>query len=196
MTTTLHAPSEPPEYATPWQLDTGVRVKIRPIRPDDEPLVARFHATISERSVYMRYFHLVALERRTEHARLERLCSIDPDREIALVAEHQSPRTGAREILAIGRLVMSPHAQDAEFAVLISDAYQGHGLGTELIRRLVEIGRAAGLARITGEILPENGQMLSICRLLGFDLRYCPQDGIVHAELPLKSIEEHSNVEC
>ena len=79
-------------------------VIIRPIRPEDEPLMVRFHATLSERSVYLRYFHLMKLEQRIAHERLTRMCFIDYDREMALVAERCDPATGEREILGVGRL--------------------------------------------------------------------------------------------
>ena len=72
----------------------------------------------------------------------------------------------------------------AEFAVLISDEFQGHGLGTELLKRLIEIARADGLDRVTADILGENRQMIEICKLLGFRLEY-GGDSVVKAKLDL-----------
>ena len=83
----------------------GGHVTIRPIRPEDEPLMVRFHETLSERSVYLRYFHLMNLEQRTTHERLTRICFIDYDREMALVAVRRNPETGESEILGVGRLM-------------------------------------------------------------------------------------------
>jgi len=167
--------------------DDQTGVLIRPIRPDDEPLIVRFHATLSERSVYFRYFHMMALSCRTAHQRLAKICSVDPAHEIVLVGERKSPEFGDTEIVGVGRLVKAVDKNEAEFAVLISDAFHHHGLGTELVRRLVAIARELKLARVTAEILPENDQMLGICRALGFQTQYCPGEHLVKAELLLKS---------
>jgi acetyltransferase len=153
-------------------------VLIRPIRTEDEPMMARFHATLSERSVYLRYFHMLPLDARIDHARLTRICFIDYEREMVLVAEQE------HEILAVGRLIREEQGNGAEFAVLISDKFQGHGLGTELVKRLIEIARADALDRVTAEILGENRQMIEICKLLGFHLEF-GGEGVVKAELDL-----------
>ena len=77
---------------------------LRPIRPEDEPLMVEFHANISERSVYFRYLHLMGLTQRIAHERLTRVCFIDYDREMALVAEHRDA-AGRASIIGVGRLV-------------------------------------------------------------------------------------------
>jgi acetyltransferase len=177
--------SYPSRFVKPWRFEDGSEVLIRPIRPEDEPLIVHFHATLSERSVYLRYFHMINLDRRVSHDRLIRICFIDYDREMALVAERRDPAAGAREILAVGRLTKAHQANEAEFAVLISDEFQGHGLGTELVRRLIEVAREDKLDRVTADILPENQQMLRVCRLLGFRLRHEVGEGVVKAEFPL-----------
>jgi len=161
-----------------WLLEDSGEVLIRPIRPEDEAMMARFHATVSERSVYLRYFHMLPFDTRVAHERLARICFIDYDREMVLVAEREG------EIVAVGRLVREDQANNAEFAVLISDKFQGHGLGTELLKRLIEIARADGLARVVADILGENRQMIEICKLLGFHLEYAGEN-VVKAELDL-----------
>jgi acetyltransferase len=133
--------SYPAQYVQPCKFPDGAEVLIRPIRPEDKSAIARFHERLSERSVYLRYFHLIDLDRRISHDRLIRICFNDYDRDIALVTEHRNIGTGEQEILAVGRL-RKIDATDAELAVLITDEYQGLGLGTELARRLVEIARA------------------------------------------------------
>src|SRR6185503_15897865 len=94
----------PTQYVTRWNLKNGTSVTIRPIRPEDEPLMVKFHQTLSERSVYYRYFTPLRVEQRVAHERLARLCFIDYEREMALVVEHKNPKTDAREILGVGRL--------------------------------------------------------------------------------------------
>jgi acetyltransferase len=158
----------PIHYAKPWQLRDGTEVNIRPIRPEDEPLVVQFHKTLSEQSVYLRYFNLMKLSRRIAHERLTRICFIDYDREMALVADRKDPETGEHEILGVGRLSQLHGVNEGEFAMLVSDPYQRQGLGTELLRRLVQIGRQEGLERINAEILSENTAMQRVCEKVGF----------------------------
>jgi acetyltransferase len=175
----------PVQYVKPWRLDDGMEILIRPIRPEDEPLMVHFHGTLSERSVYLRYFHLSSLDYRVSHERLRTICFVDYDREIALVAERTNPATAEREILAVGRLARAPQANEAEFAMLIGDAFQHQGLGTEMLQRLVEIARAEKLMRVTADILPENDHMLRVCKLLGFRLNYSTEERVIKAVLML-----------
>ena len=107
----------PTQYVWPWTMKDGTAVTIRPLRPEDEPLMVKFHERLSERSVYMRYFHMIALGQRTAHERMVRICFIDFDREIALVADRKDPRSGEREILAAGRLTREPGTEEAQFSV-------------------------------------------------------------------------------
>jgi acetyltransferase len=79
-------------------------VTIRPIRPEDEPLMVKFHETLSERSVYYRYFQALKLSRCVAHEQLTRACFIDYDRDMALVADYENLETGTHEILALGQL--------------------------------------------------------------------------------------------
>ena len=87
----------PTQYVSPWTSKNGIPLLIRPIRPEDEPLLVQFHETLSERSVAFRYFHAIKLGQRVAHDRLTRTCFIDYDREMALVAEHRDLTTGARD---------------------------------------------------------------------------------------------------
>jgi acetyltransferase len=176
----------PTQYVSHEELRDGTPVTIRPIRPEDEPLMVKFHETLSEESVYMRYFHMMNLDQRTAHERLTRICFIDYDREMALVAEHTDPDTGEREILGVSRLSRRGAAPDeAEFSVLVSDRFQRRGVGTLLVSRILEVGRAEGLRRITAEILFDNRPMQSISKNLGFHLRRDTEEMVVKADLDL-----------
>ncbi len=113
----------PNQYISRAETKDGTPIVIRPIRPEDEPLMVRFHESLSERSVYMRYFYALNLDRRTAHERLTRICFIDYDREMALVAEARNPETGEPEILGVARLSRDHAVPDeAEFALLINDS--------------------------------------------------------------------------
>src|SRR5215217_2223203 len=115
----------PTQYIWAVKTRDGEPVTIRPIRPEDEPLMVEFHESLSEQSVYMRYFHMLGLDQRTAHERLTRICFIDYDREMALVAERTDPETGEKEIMGVARLSRRGGVTDeAEFSVLISDRFQ------------------------------------------------------------------------
>jgi acetyltransferase len=174
----------PSQYVSEWAMKNGATTTIRPIRPEDEPLMAEFHQTLSERSVQLRYFYPMALNQRVEHERLSRLAFIDYDREMALVAEVDNIRTGAPQVIAAGRLIKLYGGEDAEFTILVADAYQGVGLGTEMLRQLVEIGRTEGVQRIYGNILNSNANMLRVTERLGFRL-VGEHDGVMRVELDL-----------
>ncbi len=161
----------PHQYVKPWQLPDGLAVTIRPIRPEDEPLIVTFHQTVSEESIYLRYFHLIKFQARIAHERLTRICFIDYDQEMALVAEHLDAETGAPSILGVARLSRLHGKNEAEFGMLINDRYQGRGIGTELLRSLLVIGQAEGLDRISADILPENKGMQHLCQKLGFTVQ-------------------------
>jgi acetyltransferase len=173
----------PAQYASPWTMKDGTPITIRPIRPEDEPLMVKFHQTLSDRSVHFRYFHPIKLSARTAHERLIRVCFNDYDREIALVAERQD--AAEREILAVTRLSKLPGGHEAEFALLVGDQWQNRGLGTELLRRILQVARDEKVPRVTADILPENSEMQRVCEKLGFRLARDPAEGTVRAETDL-----------
>jgi acetyltransferase len=175
----------PSRYEKKLTLDDGGEIIIRPIRPEDEPLLVNFHRTLSERSVYLRYFHWMKLEQRTEHERLTRMCFIDYDRQMAFVAESHDASRGERRIVGVGRLVKSHTAEEAELAVIVSDGFQKRGIGTEIVRQLVEFARDEKLQRITASVLFENRPMQKVFERVGFTLRQSAEADSLEAELVL-----------
>jgi acetyltransferase len=175
----------PSQYISDWTLANGTKVTIRPIRPEDEPLIVQFHKTLSEESVYFRYFHLIKLSQRITHERLTRICFIDYDREMALVAEYQNPETEAREILAVGRLSKLHDSDAAEFAILVSDKFQYQGLGTELLQRLITVGKNDKICCIYADILANNSGMRRVCEKLGFQIALTTDKTVLRAEIQL-----------
>jgi len=175
----------PTRYVAPWAMKDGTEVTIRPIRPEDEPAMVHFHETLSEQSVYYRYFHMMNLEQRVKHERLTRICFIDYDREMAMVAERRNPQTGNSEILAVARMTKIQWANEAEVAIIVSDQWQGRGLGKELMARLLIVGSDEKLTRLTADILPENRSIMRVCEKLGFTLKHSLEDEVVRAEFKL-----------
>ena len=170
----------PLQYCAPWAMRDGVAATIRPIRPEDEPMMVKFHESLSDQSVYFRYFRLMKLSQRVSHERLTRICFIDYDREMALVVE----RDGV--IVGVGRLTRIRGTASAEFAVVVSDKFQGRGVGSELLHRMIDVARCEKLTLLVGEILPENRAMQRVCEKAGFTLKHSVMDPVVRAELDLE----------
>jgi acetyltransferase len=174
----------PSQYVSSWKMKNGKSLTIRPIRPEDEPLMVGFHQKLSERTVYLRYFQPLKLSQRTAHERLRRICFTDYDREMVLVGEY-SGHAGMAEIVAVGRLSKIHARDEGEMAVLVDDRFQHMGIGTELYERLIRIAREEKLKRLHCTVLTENREMQAICQKLGFCLSADPEDGTVRAELDL-----------
>jgi acetyltransferase len=175
----------PAHLSQPFKIQTGEDVLIRAIRPEDEPLMASFNRTISPYSIYLRYFHPVSPNQLVSHEQLAALCFVDYDREMALVAEKNGNGSGHTEIVGMGQLTKLQGTNEGEFALLINDKYQRTGLGTELLARLLDIGRDEGLDKVVAEILPENEGMRRVCTKLGFKFSKVPDSNTIYAEIEL-----------
>jgi acetyltransferase len=170
----------PNQYVAPLILKDGRKLIVRPIRPEDEPLIVEFHAGHSEHTLRMRFFGLVrALSRDS----LIRLCHLDYDRELALVAVHH--QDGRPRIAGVSRYYLRPELGRAEFAVVIGDAWQKQGLGSHLMQRLISIARERGVQQLVGQVLAENGPMLRLMERLGFRLESTQDNTVVRAVLNL-----------
>ncbi|HEU4415964.1 MAG TPA: bifunctional acetate--CoA ligase family protein/GNAT family N-acetyltransferase [Candidatus Angelobacter sp.] len=173
----------PGQYTSSWQAHDGTSFTLRPIRPDDEPLMVDFHHHLSEASVYMRFFLPLKLDFRVSHERLFTKCFIDYDREIGLVAEYSDEQHG-RHIAAIGRLIRKHSDNGAEVAFLVADKFQNRGLGTHMLERIIEIARKEGISTLEGATLSDNFNMKDMFIKAGF--RFAPpEDGVATAELQL-----------
>jgi acetyltransferase len=156
----------PDEFEGHATIPGGERLFIRPIRPEDAPLLVELFETLSPHSVYMRFFTPM---KRLPHSMLARFTQIDYDRHIALVALTGSD---AREkMLGVARVIIGRDPREAEFAVLVSDPWQGKGIGAELLRRCLAIARKREIKKVTGTVLAENTQMLALGKKLGFEIK-------------------------
>lgn len=161
MTTT----DDPDAPIGPATLNDQTPVLVRPIEPHDQNLLGRFHEDLSDRTVAMRYFHHLALRERVDPERLQRVCRFEPDRELVLIVV----TTGAEpSLLGVGRWNrLETPGDEAELAVLVADRAQRRGVGSLLVRRLLNAARRAGIARVIALVMPENREMLELCRKFG-----------------------------
>src|SRR5271156_4037562 len=125
------------------------KLKIRPIRLDDEQEMVRFHKNISEESIYMRYFEYLGLDRRTSHERLVRICINTPE-SYAIVVELPAASHRPAAILAVGRLTQTSEPYVAAFDTLMTDGENAPQLGKALLNRLVKLAHAFGFQVLTG----------------------------------------------
>lgn len=174
----------PTQYISHWTGKDGTEITFRPIRAEDEPLIAQFHQTLSDRSVYLRYMHPLLLDERAAHERLSRICHCDYDREITLVVEREDAPEGELRILGAFRMTKLHGSNTARFSLLISDQCQGMGIGSELMRRLIPIARQERLDRLEAIMTPDNRIMQGLCAKLGFRFSKT-EDGMLKAELDL-----------
>jgi acetyltransferase len=155
----------PEEYRRAARLKDGAPIVLRPIKPEDEPMWHALLASCSRESIWFRFRYSF---KETTHEMATRFCFIDYDREIAIVAEIEGQ--AQRKLIGVGRLVADADHKEAEFAVLVADAYQGQGLGSLLTDYCLEIGKGWGLRWVVAETAPDNNRMLGIFQRRGFEL--------------------------
>ncbi len=171
----------PNQYVTSFTMRDGTQLTIRPIRPEDEPLIIDLHGRHSEHTIRMRFFSLVKTLSRDS---LIRLCHLDYDREMALAAV--LPGEAGPMIVGVSRYYLHPETGAAEFALVVGDAHQRKGLGRHLLARLIEIARERGVKKLVGQVLRENTPMLNLTASLGFTPPVTVDNDVVRVELPLR----------
>jgi len=142
------------------ELSEGTRVLVRPIVPEDEPLLHEAVAAMSERTVYFRFFTPL---KRMSDALAHRLAVVDFNDRFALVATITKP-AGKERIVGVARYDRVPNTDVAETAVAVIDEFQRRGLGGALMSILGKVARAHGIKTFTLIVLPENQQMLGLLR--------------------------------
>jgi acetyltransferase len=176
----------PNQYTAPFRLADGTVVLVRAVRPEDEPLIIEFHASHSARTIRLRFFGMVkALSRNS----LNHLCHLDYDRAMGLVAEHRDA-DGRPYLCGVSRYYLDTETRTAEFAVVVGDAWQGRGLGSHLMRRLIAVAREHGVRRLVGEVLRDNEGMIRLVEGLGFTLEPTEDSAVLKATLPLDASDQ------
>jgi acetyltransferase len=155
----------PTKYIQSWLCRDGRTVLLRPIRPEDEPMEHALIAGLSPESSRFRFFYII---KDITHDMLSRFCNIDYSREIAIIAEYSSGNK--RRNVGVGRLIIQPGSETAEFATLIADDFQEVGLGHKLTDMLIGIAQEKGLKTMYGVILKDNAKMVGLARSLGFTI--------------------------
>jgi acetyltransferase len=173
----------PDRYETQATTRGLIKILIRPIRPEDAPLMTELFDSLTARSIYQRFLSPM---KRLSGSMLARFTQIDYDREIALVAfREEKPR---EQMMGISRVIIEHDLTNAEFSVLVGDAWQGKGVGAELLKNSLRIARERGIESIWGLVLTENIQMLALARKLGFKMHRVPESNTYELRIDLKSL--------
>ncbi|MCK5628585.1 GNAT family N-acetyltransferase, partial [Candidatus Bathyarchaeota archaeon] len=152
----------PKKYTSKWKLKNEVEVIIRPIKPEDEILFNDLFKSLSAETMRFRFFEII---KSMSHQLLTRYCNLDYDREIALVAELNEDE---RKIVGVARLIIEPSGTRGEFAVLVSDSWQGQGLGSKLLDSILIIAKDMGVKTVYSDVIASNYKMIRLAEKKGF----------------------------
>jgi acetyltransferase len=170
----------PKKYEILWLLKNGQEVLLRPVKPEDEPMWLEWFQSLSEESIRYRFFQML---KDTPHEVRVRYCNVDYDREVAMVAE--IVENGKRKILGVSRLSIESDGKHGEMAFIVSDYWQGLGLGTKLVDYTLDIAKEKGVENVYAIMLQDNYRALSLTKKMGFNIEYL-SDGTVKGMLDLK----------
>jgi len=184
----------PRRYTRSFRDARGDEITIRPIRPEDEPALVRFHQTLSPETVRARYGTDFALAERTAHERLTRISFVDYDREIALVAEarDKADADGGRrgddeeEIVGVARLSPIHATDDKSLSLVVADAWQRRGIGRQLVASALDVARREGVDEVLARLSPANTGMRTVLADAGFALD--ERDGMLRAARPARDV--------
>jgi acetyltransferase len=169
----------PNQYESHWLLRDGTPILLRPMKPEDEPLVFDFLNKCSDETIYFRYFKLI---KNWTHEMLIRFTQNDYDRELGLMAVAQPP--SPEVMLGVSRLVMDADRKKGEFAVIVGDPWQGKGLGPKLLEQLIAVARDLGLHLLYGDVMAQNKPMLEMAKKAGFHSKRLGE-GVIRIEMKL-----------
>ena len=170
----------PAQYEETITTRAGEKVFVRPIRPDDEPMMREMFYNFSEKTKYLRYH---AALKSMPHNKMQVFCTIDYETEMALVALFGPP--GGERVVGVGRYMTDPEQQSAEVAFSVQDDWQRKGLGTYFFERLVQIARERGIKTFHAYVLVENSGMLKIFHRSGFVVETQTEGDVVRVTMKL-----------
>jgi acetyltransferase len=160
----------PRHLETSERLRDGTSLCLRPLRPEDEPVLHELAANMSHEDLRLRFFTPV---RGLTHAVAARLSQLDYDRELALLAGCGDTAVGVAHFFA------DPDNLRAEYAIAVRSDWKGRGVGYLLMKRLIAIAGQRGIGELVGEVLWDNEPMLQMCRELGFTITREQRDATV-----------------
>jgi len=173
-------------FADAWRLRDGTLAVIRPATAGDAAAIQGLVRSLTPTSRYSRFFSGI---QELSPEWLARFSRAEPRRDVSILATVL--RDGTETLVGMGQYAAAPWPERCDFAVLVADAWQGHGLGRRLLRNLECLAREAGFERIEGEVLAHNSTMLGLAHVMGYDARRTPESALfLHVSLPLLLVGE------
>lgn len=177
-------PGYPADLERSARTRSGLVVQVRPIRPQDAPGLVAFHAALSSRTVYLRYFGFHPVLTASE---IERFTHVDYVDRLALVVVADA------RIVGVGRYDRIPGTDEAEVAFIVDDELQHQGLGTLLADELVRAARQRGVREFVADTLAENSGMLELFYAMGFPVRSTFEAGVVRVRFPIDDVPAYAD---
>jgi RimJ/RimL family protein N-acetyltransferase len=157
--------------------DNGIFVSLRPIRPDDAPLLVQFHDRLSSRSIYRRYF---SLHPRLTDEEVRHYTEVDYVNRFAFIVEH------AGELIGVGRFDRALGTTEAEVAFIVADEFHHQGVGLMLLERLADVAWSLGITTFTAETQADNRSMMGVFRASGFAVVSSMDDEVISARFSIQ----------
>jgi len=170
----------PTRYEDYYRPRNGQEVLLRPIKPEDEPLLLEMFQNLTKETKRYRFFQAIG---GTPHEIIGRYCNIDYDKEISIVAE--LAEEGRRKIIGVARLITEAYRKTGEIALIVANPWQGLGLGTKLVNNIIEICKDKNLETVHAKMLSDNNRVIELMKKKGFALENL-RDGTVKAFLKLR----------
>ena len=163
----------------------GTPVRLRPIKPTDEPKLSALFYSVGENTLYKRFQRVI---KSVPHEELQYFLDVDYEKNMAIVLE--SCDAGHEpELLSVAQYFLDPNSEFAETAFLVQDDWQGRGLGTLMVEELVRLAKENGLRGFTAEVLHTNGPMLHLFRKSGLDVQSLLEEGVYRLTMPFAPSE-------
>ena len=173
-------------FADAWRLRDGSVAVIRPAAAEDAPGIQGLVRGLTPTSRYSRFFSGV---QELSPEWLVRFTQVQPRQDVSLLAT--VVRDGREILIGMGQYAVDPYPERVDFALVVPDEWQGHGIGRRLLRNLECVARAAGIERIDGEVLTHNSSMLGLAHAMGYEVRRHPESALfLRVSLPLLAGEK------
>jgi acyl-CoA hydrolase/GNAT superfamily N-acetyltransferase len=175
----------PAELETYVTLRAGMKILFRPIKPTDEAMMQELFYSLSEDSIYYRFFHRTQV---MPHKKVQRFTTIDYQKDMAIVGVVEE--YGREKIIAVGRYALESESNMAEAALLVQDEWQGRGIGTRLLKYLIQIAKSRKIAGFKAQIMADNKAPLHMAHKTGYTVETTLEDGVFLVSFKFQEREE------
>jgi acyl-CoA hydrolase/GNAT superfamily N-acetyltransferase len=164
------------EYEAHRKTKTGLEILLRPIKISDEPLVRDLFNSLSNQSLYLRFF---SPRKYVPHESLQDIITVDNAKGVSILAIIQEEEN--EKVIGLGQYFMNDTDYSAEVSFATSDNYQNNGITSVLLAHLTFLAQKNGLLSFTASVLAENRSMIHVLKKIGF-IHKTTEDGVTELE--------------